>query len=232
MIATHATTTTLHDITDVQAFAYHHLQLTGLELAVAEREELHAEAVALLYEMAERWNGEGWFSGYASRYLPGRIISAWRKLHREHAYRTAPDGSREWVWGRTPDSLDRPLTDTSHMTLADTILDPRGSLGAAPDAEPLELVMRDVPAGTYLGTPVHLLLGDDDALASTVRSALAGQLEDEIDLHLRVSVMAAAGMSRAQIRSHLGLSADDVRAIFGRLRRCAHLMDPNVRRAA
>lgn len=221
----------LHDVHDVNAFAAEHLTLTGLTLGADEREELHAEAVALLYHLESKWDGRGRFSGYASRYLPGRIIGSWRKLHREHSYRTVEGGGREWQWGTAPDSLDRPIGES--LTLIDVQTDPRGNLGASPDTDPLEFVMTDLPAGSYVGTPVHLLVGDEvGGLASTVRRALAESLDDEVDLHLRVSVMAASGKSRDEIRQALGLTADDMRAIFGRLRRCAHLMDPNVTRRA
>lgn len=227
-------TTALHDIADVQAFAAEHLRLTGLTLGADEREDMHAEAVALLYALESSWDGRGRFSGYASRYLPARVISAWRKQHREHSYRSTPDGGRAWDWGRAPDSLDRPVAQhgggESKLTLADLTTDPRAILGAVPSADPLEQVTTDVPQATNVGTPVHLVAGGD--LVRTVRGALRESLDDEVDLHLRVSVMLAAGRPRDEVRSMLGLTADDMRAILGRLRRCAFLMDPNVRRAA
>lgn len=223
----------LHDIHDVQAFAGEHLKLTGLTLGHDETEDMHAEAVALLYQLAQAWDGRGRFSGYASRYLPARIISAWRKQHREHSYRSTPDGGRAWDWGQQPDSLNRPLTGSAGgetRTLADSLTDPRAILGAMQPPDPLEHVTSDIPNPTYVGTPVHLITGSD--LERTVRGALRESLDDEIDLHLRVSVMLATGKPREEVRDQLGLTADDMRAILGRLRRCAFLMDPNVKRAA
>lgn len=228
--------TRLHDIQDVQAFAGEHLKLTGLTLGHDEREEMHAEAIALLYHLENAWDGRGRFSGYASRYLPARIISAWRKQHREHSYRSTPDGGRAWDWGQAPDSLDRKVTSTTQgdhvgaRTLADTLTDPRAILGAMQPGDPLDHVTADIPAPTYVGTPVHLVTASD--LERTVRGALRESLDDEVDLHLRVSIMLAAGKPREEVRDELGLTADDMRAILGRLRRCAFLMDPHVKRAA
>lgn len=226
-------TTALRDIADVHGFCAEHLRLTGLTLSADEREELHAEALCLLYALEDRWDGRGHFSGYASRYLPSRIISAWRKLHREHSYRSDGQGGRQWDWGQKPDSLDRTVGRESagrEMTLADTLTDTRAIITAMPLGDPGEQVLTDVPQATNVGTPVHLVAGGD--LQRTVRGALRASLDDEVDLHLRVSVMLAAGRPREEVRDMLGLTADDMRAILGRLRRCAFLMDPNVRRAA
>jgi hypothetical protein len=67
---------------------------------------------------------------------------------------------------------------------------------------------------------------DLSRLESTVRRALAATLEDETDLHLRVSVMLASGVSRQEVQQRLGLTGDDLKAIQRRLRRCAHMMGP------
>lgn len=99
--------TSLHDIDDVRAFAKA-IVARFIKPQMGEesdRDELIQEAVCLLYELAERFepHREGYaqpgkFSGYAARFLPGKVIDAWHRLHPEHQCVTQPDGKRRWVY--------------------------------------------------------------------------------------------------------------------------------------
>ena len=240
----------LHNIKDAAAFTVEALERSGITYDEHEREDLISEGMAILCTMAAKWapeqhgDGTGSFLGYAHTYLPRRLLDAWHKSHPEHSYRTQPDGRRRWEYGKRADSLDdrfgRASEDSGSIYAAPERLsiDPRHRLhDAGIERDPLEHVTMSVPAASFVGTPVHLVAADvidvpeHERLAGTVRRALAATLEDETDLHLRVSVMLASGVSRQEVQQRLGLTGDDLKAILGRLRRCAHMMDPTVRAA-
>lgn len=116
----------LHNIRDAAAFVTSTLSRTNLTVDDTEREDLIAEGLAVLIEMANAWkperhgNGTGSFYGYASTYLPRRLIDAWHRNHREHTYATLEDGTRRWEYGHAPDSIydsngdPLPIVGTSH----------------------------------------------------------------------------------------------------------------------
>lgn len=216
----------LHDVLDVEAFVKATLVRSRIRFDDSEREELTGEGLAIMFELADRYDGRGRFSGYAAQFLPRRLTDAWHRMHREHTYATTEAGKREWRYGDTPVSLSHPHHDGAPIQV-----DPRGQIGAPPPVDPAELIGTDqLPLPTYLGTPAHLLMADTltptGGFANTVRQALTRSLEQEVDLHLRVSVLAAAGYTKAKIASELGLSEDELRAVYARLRRCASLLDP------
>jgi hypothetical protein len=245
----------LHNINDAAAFTVEALERSGITYDEHEREDLISEGIAILCTMASKWapeehgDGTGSFLGYAHTYLPRRLLDAWHKSHPEHSYRTQPDGRRRWEYGREAHSLEHRFVELSNYDgpvwesragarEGGLSIDPRHRLNdAVLERDPLEHVTMSVPAATFVGTPVHLIAADvidvpeHDRLAGTVRRALAATLEDETDLHLRVSVMLASGVSRQEVQQRLGLTGDDLKAILGRLRRCAHMMDPTVRAA-
>lgn len=241
----------LHNIRDAAAFTVEALERSGITYDEHEREDLIAEGMAILCTMAARWSpedhgdGTGSFLGYAHTYLPRRLLDAWHKSHPEHSYRTQPDGKRRWEYGREARPLEafvrvRDEEDGAgcYPGTARVEINPRYRLNdASLERDPLEHFTMSIPPATFVGTPVHLVAADvidvpeHDRLQGTVRTALHATLEDETDLHLRVSVMLASGVSRQDVQQRLGLTGDDLRAILGRLRRCAHLMDPTVRAA-
>ena len=181
--------TALRDIADVHGFCAEHLRLSGLTLSADEREELHAEALCLLYALEARWDGRGRFSGYASRYLPGRIIGAWRKLHREHSYRSDGQGGREWQWGNSPLSLDAPPPESG----SDGPLTPLSELVAAPSGA--------------------IFPGDDREWADALGRAVAS-VPSEIRLYARrVAVLTADGFDRDAIGAELAINRGEVQQI-------------------
>lgn len=93
-----------------------------------EREEMLAEGIALLYELAERYAPsrekksakpghvcrgprccQPSFAGYASFLLPKRMQSAWKALHPEHSTKKDPDGKRHTIYGEAPVTLGHHL---------------------------------------------------------------------------------------------------------------------------
>lgn len=116
-----ATQVRLHDIDDVEGFV--NATLNAFErgdrpewarLRGPEREELVLEGIAIMYELAGRYEprrGEhtqdGRFSGFAAAFLPKKLGDAWHRLHPHHRYVTDPDtGKRDWQYLQEAVSLD------------------------------------------------------------------------------------------------------------------------------
>ncbi len=88
-------TTSLYDVEDVEAFVAGHLTRSRIILADRdEHDELLAEGITILYELADRYQPHmpgythpGRFSGYAAQLLPRRMQDAYYRLHPEHQTR-------------------------------------------------------------------------------------------------------------------------------------------------
>lgn len=99
----------------------------GISYSPDEREELLAEGLVILLELAARYKPlparpgiddnagrdrisgvrGGRFSGYAAFYLPKRLGDAWHRWHPEHRYVTDPaTGRRRWQYDQPTMSLD------------------------------------------------------------------------------------------------------------------------------
>lgn len=107
------TSVIVHDIRDAEGFVKATLKRSGIRFSPDEYDEMVAEGLAQLWELAsafeprrEGYAQEGRFSGYAARYLPGRIGRAWHRAHREHRQVVGSDGKRRWHYGEGPVSLD------------------------------------------------------------------------------------------------------------------------------
>ena len=104
----------LHDIADAEGFVAATIERSGIRPAQPEHEELIAEGLAILYELAakfepqrEGYDAPGRFSGFAAQFLPRKLGDAWHRLHPEHRYITDPEtGKRRWVYFEAPASLD------------------------------------------------------------------------------------------------------------------------------
>jgi hypothetical protein len=108
----------LHDIGDVEMFIQAQLNEwrtnAGHVLTVDEREELAAESLCILYELAARFepHREGYaqagrFSGFAAAYLPKKLGDAWHRRNPGHRYITdAATGKRRWQFFLEAVSLD------------------------------------------------------------------------------------------------------------------------------
>lgn len=89
----------LQDILDVDAFVNRAINRTGLVLGADERDELEAEGLRIMLELAAAWDGAGTFRGYAAAYLGRRLLSAWHQMHPgEHVRRRVPGGGRRWEY--------------------------------------------------------------------------------------------------------------------------------------
>jgi hypothetical protein len=99
--------TQLHDVGNVPAFVQAAVQRwrtgSAVRLEHGEHGELVAEGIVALYELARSYEHHrhgyeqpGSFAGFAARFLPGRLTTAWHRLHPEHVYGTGPDGRRAW----------------------------------------------------------------------------------------------------------------------------------------
>jgi hypothetical protein len=107
----------LHDVEDVHAFVHGTLvrfeRDSEFELTEPEREELHAEGMCILFELASKYEHQrpgydrpGRFSGFAAMFLPRRLGDAWHRMHEEHRYVTRADGKREWRYFKRTISLN------------------------------------------------------------------------------------------------------------------------------
>lgn len=90
---------------------------SGISYRPDEREELLAEGLVILLELAKRYKPlparpgidkqAGRFSGYASMFLPRRLGDAWHRWHPEHRYITdTATGRRRWHYDKPTMSLD------------------------------------------------------------------------------------------------------------------------------
>lgn len=103
----------LHDIDDAEAFVRANIRKSGVMLTPDEREELVAEGLVILCDMATKfikrmdgYDRDGSFAGYASRFLPKRMKEAYHSLHPEHVQRTDKDGKKYIEYRDKPWSLD------------------------------------------------------------------------------------------------------------------------------
>jgi hypothetical protein len=99
----------LHDVKDVEAFVRATIRRSGIQLGLEEREELVAEGICILFELARRYVPKppaGRFSGYAAQFLPRRLGDAWHASHPEHRYVTTTTGKRTWHYEPSPISFD------------------------------------------------------------------------------------------------------------------------------
>lgn len=109
----------LHDIRDSEAFVRSQLAkalspATLRLLSTDERDELLAEGLRILTHLADTYEpGKGGrdpagstFTGYASKYLPGKLRDAHHRLQGTHHLVTSPDGTRQWQFDEKPRSLN------------------------------------------------------------------------------------------------------------------------------
>lgn len=105
---------TILDINDAEAFVAACINKSRLILTVQQREDLTAEGLRILWQLHSTYepgrNGQdaagSRFSGYAAKFLPGKLSSAWHQMQEHHRLSTREDGKREWVYDQPAVSLD------------------------------------------------------------------------------------------------------------------------------
>lgn len=111
---------TLHDVNDVEAFVRATITKGRLRLTLDEREELVAEGLVIMARLSNSYepgrNGldatQSKFSGYAAKFLPGKLSDAWHRLQENHRLVTLPTGERKWQYDQKASSLDAQVEDT------------------------------------------------------------------------------------------------------------------------
>jgi hypothetical protein len=123
-----ATYVALHDVQDAEGFVAATIQRSGLTLTRCEHEELLAEGIAILCELAadfephrEGYAQAGRFSGYAARYLPRRLGDAWHRGNPHHHRIAGENGKRSWHYEAPPVSLDQLLEPANGGSAGGTI---------------------------------------------------------------------------------------------------------------
>lgn len=113
-----ATGIQLHDIDDVEGFVIGCLNRSGIQSTPDEREDLVAEGICILYELANRYEPKraghskaGRFSGFAAQFLPRRLGDAWHAKNPHHFRAPDETGKRKWQYLEPPVSLDRLIGD-------------------------------------------------------------------------------------------------------------------------
>ncbi|MCA1572673.1 MAG: hypothetical protein LC798_20735 [Chloroflexi bacterium] len=102
----------LHDIRDAEGFVAANIHKSRIILSADEREDLLAEGLAILCDLARKYEPHrpgyahaGSFAGYAAKYLPGRMRDAFYAMHPEHVARRE-DGRRIYEHGTRPMSIN------------------------------------------------------------------------------------------------------------------------------
>lgn len=111
----------LHNVENCEAFVQHCMnKAKGIVLTKDQREDLLAEGLCLLVELAAKYDPakdksartasktEG-FYGYALFLLPKKLSDAWHRGQEHHLLKTQPDGKRKYEYASTAKSLDEYL---------------------------------------------------------------------------------------------------------------------------
>lgn len=152
-------------------------------LSQDERDELHAEGLAILCKLAQEfephrdgYEQEGRFSGYAAMYLPRKLGDAWHRLHPEHTLRVQPEGGRKWTYGERAVSLEA-------VTAEDP--DRHALLAVAPSTDAAEVATR-------------------------LHKALTDRWTRRVQVVVRVGEILAEGGSPSDAAAELGLTSGQV----------------------
>ena len=131
----------LWDLRDSEAYVRSVINASHLRLSADEWEELTAEGLAILAEMAARYQPrmaghtkDGSFAGYAAAYFPRKLRAAWHRMNEHHLTRTQPDGRRRHVYADRPLSLEQ-VTRMEDSYFDDAAREPE-RLWAPPDFVP------------------------------------------------------------------------------------------------
>lgn len=146
----------LLDIESCESFVQRTIDRSQIQYSASEREELLAEGLTILYELAGKYKPlpmrpgidtqPGRFSGYAAMFLPRRLGDAWHKWHPEHRYITDPGtGQRAWHYDSPMLSLDALTDDQGEEGSGDRHLLHARPISAFCHAATLALLTRTTP---------------------------------------------------------------------------------------
>lgn len=167
----------LHDVKDAEGFVRATIAKGRLRLTPEQRDELTQEGLRIMCKLANDYepgrNGQdasaSKFSGYAAKFLPGKLSDAWHRLQ-GHRLSTQPDGVRQWQYDPAPVSLEKMTEENAegadHIATLHAVdyysSDLAGTLGAALDEQ--WKVDRDTTV------KVGVLLGMGESLGDVART--------------------------------------------------------------
>lgn len=229
----------VHDVNDAEAFVIHAMQTSGINPARDETEDVIAAGLLVLVEMGQRYKprmpgytADGRFSGYAARWLPGRIRDAYYQMHENIIVRVDADGHKRREFLPTPLRLSPP-SDWGDSTNDDPGFNREGendaddrALSVTDQRDPLldlwTTTRTTMPAPSI---PTSVTATDTNRtpppeFLTSISGALHGQLASEYQLTARVAWLRALDLDRAAIVRYLAPCTDlDVRMAIERLKR-------------
>lgn len=135
---------------NAEAFVRATIAKGRLRLTDEQRDELTREGMRIIWKLSLDYepgrNGQdansSKFSGYAAKYLPGKLSDAWHRLQ-GHRLSTQESGVREWQYDQVPVSLEKMTEESAegadHIATLHTVdyysSDLAGTLGAALDEQ-------------------------------------------------------------------------------------------------
>lgn len=207
----------LHDIDDCEAFVIDAWRRTRIRLDRID-EELVAEGLAVLWRMGIKFDGRGRFSGYAAKYLPGKLIDAWHGQHENHV-------SVRAAGQRSVEILDPALSLQGLFYNRGSEDGDHGPANGYRDEDAIVELAGDDPRRLIeLGGPRVIGRAMAEATSALIRrmhSALRARLDDEIDFTVKVGILKGMDLQRSQIQTALDASEWEVRAALERLKRIA-----------
>lgn len=230
----------LHDIDDCEKFVRATVhRKPGLRLAEDLEEELVREGIVALTRMAERYEpGYGGrdpagsrFSGYAAKYLPGKLDDALHRL-RGDALSTKVEAVCLTCGQRLPWLEDEQLCRGEQLDVdgayehdpAVMIRDEKRAWSYAEQADSLDRI-HDAPGGSEHITALQSNDSPSMTLEATLaRTAIAleQQWTRDRDVTLKVARLLGEGNSSEDTAQALGIRGREVTIAVDRIRRVAH----------
>lgn len=219
----------IHDVADPVRFVHAELHRTGLHLTDDQREELGQEGLAILCKMAQDFDGRGRFSGYAARYLRGKLIRAWHRMNEHHVERGV-NGARQWEYLPESVSLQGLTKGGQGNGTSAGGTGQNGESGSDTDGyvaeESIGQLTYSDPDGALLGLRGHngveyhsTLMLASSAIVRNLRAALIPQVSQEADDTVQVALLRGLDLHRSEIADRLGLTEFEVRFALMRLDR-------------
>lgn len=238
----------VHDVADAEAFVIHAMHTSGITPGRDETEDIIAAGLLVLCEMADRYKPrmpgyqtDGRFSGYAARWLPGRIRDAYFGMHENIIARVDNNGHKHREFLDAPVRLSPPSdwdcaegavgdghesendADDRALSVTDQI-DPLLDLWTNPTRSHHHMPAPSIPTSAT-ATPQNRVPPSE--FLTSISGALHGQLASEYQLTARVAWLRALDLDRAAIVKYLAPCTDlEVRMAIERLKRIGTDLNP------